>query len=51
MSLTAKEFTRLRNWCDWQDELTAQGRRPHPAFFDHCWRVKQTAGFLIGFMA
>lgn len=51
MSSTALDFTRRRLWCDWQEELTEQGARPHRDFFDQCARVKRDAAFLIGFMA
>lgn len=51
MSSTARQFLIRRNWCDWQDELTAAGQRPHPWFFDLCAQVRRDAEFLIGFMA
>lgn len=51
MSSTARDFLRLRLWCDWQDDLTAEGRRPHPYFFDACAKVKRDAAYIIGYYA
>lgn len=51
MSSTARQFVILRNWCDWQDDLTASGLRVHPRFFEACAQVRRDAAYLIGFMA
>lgn len=47
MSRTARNFLILRNWIDWQDDLTAEGKRPHPWFFDGCAQLRRDAMFLI----
>lgn len=51
MSDTARRFTILRNWCDWQDEISARGGRAHPAFPEHEARLRREAAFLIGYFA
>lgn len=51
MSNTARQFLIRVRWCDWQDELTAQGHKPHPWFFELCAQVRRDAAFIIGFMA
>lgn len=51
MSRAARWFLILRNWCDWQDEISAAGGRVHPHFAEQEARLRREAAWLIGYMA